>query len=217
MKAFKRIAAMILAVLMVASLAACTKANPDTAKLIGTWKSDDINLNQALLEAIAGEDEELATYFDFSDINMVIMMEFNEDGTYKMYTDEENVNEMAENIKKDICAGFEKQFGDMGAAANMTAQEVVEAAGYESIEALVDSSINTTDLTEGFTYKTEGKFILKDGYFFATDDTKLNPPTNNTDDGEAYTLDGDKFTLKASVTEEEDVPDYMKTLTFNRQ
>ncbi len=91
MKISKKIAALLLAVLLIASLAACgedsTQSKMDA--LVGTWKLNeyfDADNTQAMLEYFGFDDEELE-YADLEGVYLVKLLILNEDKSYSMEYD----------------------------------------------------------------------------------------------------------------------------------
>ena len=91
MKTFKKAAALLLAIMLIASLAACgedsTKSKMD--ELIGTWKMNeyfDAENTQAMLEYFGFDDEELE-YAELEGVYLVKLLILNEDKSYSMEYD----------------------------------------------------------------------------------------------------------------------------------
>ena len=75
MSVFKKVLAMILAVSAVFALAACSGAETDSDRILGTWEAE-FDVTDDLLRLAAGDDSSLREYFDFDDIRFVARFTF---------------------------------------------------------------------------------------------------------------------------------------------
>lgn len=79
MKKLKKISALLLVFVLVLAFAACGKSDMSA---VGTW-SVKMDLSAAMKEELGSEFSDFDAPFSFT-----VYLDFNEDGSYKMYVDE---------------------------------------------------------------------------------------------------------------------------------
>lgn len=215
MKLTKRITAMILCLAALCSFAACSREDPDNESAVGTWLSEEIEFGEYLNESIAGADAEMAEYYDFSGIKLSIVYTLNDDKTYAYSVEDSCRADYDKKVRAAVSEGAEAQFGTLGEELDMTADEVLAATGYGSVESFTDAmmeSFGADAFSTGF--ERSGSWLMKDGKLITTD----TPDESIAQNGKyvLYKLDGDTLTL--------DVPDtydgadsFLYPISFTRQ
>ncbi len=188
MKKLKKLAAVMLAFVMVLAFAACGKSDPNA---VGTW-SLKMDLSAAMKEEMGSEFADFNAPFVFT-----VYLDLNKDGSYKMYVDEKETEKDLETFMDALADYFTEYLYSM-----MEAQGVDRATAQTTLEAQVGmpvkdyalqtikESINITELTSSMVQ--EGVYEVKDGKFFMGQ----NKVDKNVYD--LITIDGDKMTLNAA-------------------
>lgn len=188
----------ILSVLLCVVLAlACFTACSAKEELTGTWKAD-VNLAEAMNQVITEGDPTVGEYIQFKEFTLTIVLELNEDGTYKMYADKAKAEKSFESLKTEFKdgmlkyleatlkdAGLDMSLEDALALTGMNVDDLVE-------EAFSDDILNNM-LDEMY---SEGQYEAKDGKFLTSGDLDAKP----TDNGETYKLEGNKLTLDGNTS-----------------
>lgn len=185
MKKLKKITVLLLACVVVLSLAACGKSD---ANAVGTW-SMKMDLSAAMKEEMGSEFADFDAPFVFT-----LYLDLNKDGSYKMYVDEKETERDMETFM-DALADFFTEY----LYAAMEAQGVDRATAQAGLEAQVGmpvrdyafqsikDSIDITELTKSMVQ--EGVYEVKGGKLFMG----LDKTSKNIYD--FITIKGDKMTL----------------------
>lgn len=218
MKTLKRSAAILLAVLCVLSLTACSVLNSITgifggdSSIVGTWKYP-LSMKSVMEQmAESAEDEEAAMYDVMAGamdgVNFDLYFEFDAEGNYNYYTDEESGKQAVEKMKENLIAVLPDLFEAMGVEKSdyesyLTSMGTTEEELAASLAESLDSS-DFTDLSGSGTYKTE------DGKLFMDDDSD-NYITIELKDGKliftGFVGDADSI---------EDFPEWLFPMTFSK-
>ncbi len=153
----------------------------EQSKYIGTWKGT-LDMTDAIAEEFAN-DEEMGDYFTITDFSIVMYLEFENDGTYSMWVEEESVEKAVENMIDDLEIGMEDYLTDYFASegVTMTVQEALDSLGMtmdelmedsfddEMIDETVDEMLN--EIKNEGNFKVDGdKLFLSDGLEYAVDE-----------------------------------------------
>ena len=163
----------------------------DKEKIIGTWKADAY-IGDMIKESLSGEDAEIAQYFDFDDLKMVIVWKFDEDGNLELAIDEDSVSDLYDDMIDVILDGMEEYMkgvledngytgtlDDYLQEAGMTMDDLKNGVLEEmdmSEEDFIEM-VGAEDISESHEYKIKGGVIdFNDGestveYKFDGDDT----------------------------------------------
>lgn len=202
MKKVRKLVVSLLALVMVLSMCAC--GDKGGADLVGTW-----SLEYDLSNALAGEmgDE----YADFnSPLVMKMMFEFNEDGTYRIYTEEDsfvaNFNSWADafvTFSVDMMYDMLKeQQGLEKADADAMFEEVYSMGIEEYMRETVAQSLDAKALASEMA--TSGKYeISGDKLHMSEGDAEIDKNAYD-----VFSVNGDvlKLELPAGAANEEIVP-----------
>lgn len=191
MKKGKRILA--LAMVMVLALSLCGCGNT-AKKLYGTWETSfDLS---GIIEGEMGEDFE-GFHEEFE---ITLLMDFNEDGTFKMYADEEKLTDTLDTYLESLASFGADMMYEQMEEADMSREQVDEYVeeqfGMSVEEYMLDelkSSIDADDLiseveTEGV-YEAKGKKLYMDEY-------EISPNAYD-----IFSVEGDTLTIDAATEE----------------
>ena len=156
-------------VLMLSTLAGCSPS--ETELLAGKWTAT-VDLALAYGDLLARADATVAAHMDLRDFEVELTLHFDEDGTYRLEADQEDIAagavKLKEAIRKGMAAYLQAQTGktmdNLLSAASMTMDELMEQYFAEDLAGVILENLES----EG-TYKvTGGKLILlgKDGTKF---------------------------------------------------
>ncbi len=184
----------------------------DKEALIGTWETtiDMTDMLNQELKAGMGNDEELMSYFNISDFKVKIILEFNDDDTYKMTADEAAMEASVDSLIDTFRDGITKYFEDMIAqeGLEMTVDEVLGQMGM-TMDSFMDQMFDKDDLMSSVDdMESSGTFEAKDSILYLTDDEGTGL--------EAYELDGDKLTLTGEGVDDSDL-EGLYPLVFNKK
>lgn len=234
MKKLKRIAALLLALVMVFALCACSAdggkdkdSNKDDNKkeevkktdaelIVGTWESS-VNFGgtlASLLDGMSDDEAELLSYVDFDSIDFYLRLEFTKDGEYVMYYEE---NDTLDKVHTAFRDGFEAYLTEQLQGSGYTLEDYAQEEGMsadEYLDALADvcsssmKSVFSRDLASG-TYEIEdGKLYLIGDGDEKDDDTYA-----------VYKLSKNKLVIKETYADgEKNVEEsgVLPIVTFNR-
>lgn len=223
MKKFKRIAALLLALVMVFALCACDSGDKGTDKgkddvkktdaelAVGKWETK-VNMSTILKElGDYDELEELLMYFDFSRVDISLTVEFDKSGSYELVYSVNESQLMAmfrdgmEMMLDDMLVGTGYTIEDLAADENMTRDEYLDA--------LIEQSLDSDDLMSSIEESNEsGTFEMKDGklYLIESGDEK--------EDGDyiEYTIDDDELVFVTEYDDGEEEYSVIFPMTFER-
>ncbi len=225
MKKIKRIAALLLALVMVFALCACSvkttdkDSDKDEVKkevkktdaelIVGTWESA-VNIGDELEAALESDPDlaELMSYFDFSGIDITLQIVFDKDGSYSVaYVD----NGSSEEIKQAYKEGFVAMFDDLLADSGYTLADVAEQEGMtedDYLDAMVEIAMESVNSI--YEELSAGTYEIENGKLYMIQD-------GNDKDDDTYTtykLSENELTLKASYTDGEKDTDSPFPMTF---
>ena len=215
-----RMLALALALIMVlCAFTGCGKKNED--QIVGKWQSS-IKFSDVMEKALKQEEDaaELFADADFSGIEMLMVMEFKEDGTYALNIDqasgEEAVKKMAEVLIPNLKELMRKEVAS-STGSDVTDEELdsmLSMMGMESWDDFGDMIMKEINPSEIFSEAAaEGKYMLKDGKLYTSN--ALDEEITEQSDIDLYELSGNTLKL-TSQQNQEDVPDFMKEITFTR-
>lgn len=223
MKKLKRIAALLLALVMVFALCACSAdggkdkdsnkkeevKKTDAELIVGTWESS-VNIGDELAKVLESDMDmaEFMSYFDFGGIDITMQIVFDKDGSYSVAYVDDGSSKKIEKAFRDgfvemfdaLLEGTGYTFADVAAQENMTEDEYLDAMveiAMQSITPLYDEiSAGTYEIGDGKLY------MIEDG-----DD-------KDDDTYATYKLSKNELTLKASYTDGEKDTDSPFPMTF---
>lgn len=223
MKKLKRIAALLLALVMVFALCACSAdggkdkgsnkkeevKKTDAELIVGTWESS-VNIGDELDKVLESDMDmaEFMSYFDFGGIDITMQIVFDKDGSYSVAYVDDGSSKKIEKAFRDgfvemfdaLLEGTGYTFADVAAQENMTEDEYLDAMveiAMQSITPLYDElSAGTYEIGDGKLY------MIEDG-----DDKDDDTYTT-------YKLSKNELTLKASYTDGEKDTDSPFPMTF---
>lgn len=224
----KKILSLLMALVLVFSLAAC--GGPE---ILGTYETKIDMTDQLVTEfdegaEISGTELSLANYLDECSLTMISV--FNEDGTYSQSVDAASIDAVLENLKDAIIPlmddlmlySFIDQFSVLGYTIE-TREDVEQIVGMEWEEIFasvigVDSEQFVSDLIDELSESLISEDLSKSGKYKA-EDGKLylsNAPEEEINESafETYVIDGDTVTITGGINidESESLP-YPFTLT----
>lgn len=198
MKKVSKLTVLLLALVMVFSLCAC--GGSDAGKdLIGTWA-----INYDMADALA---EELGSdYADFhAPLEMTLMFDFNADGTFKMYVEEDSFTSnfntwMDAFLDYSVDSGMEMLY-EMYESYGLTAEEVNDAI-YEEFGMSMEEYVRET-LAAELDMSSEISALLKEVETTGTYETKGSKlymaegsSKIDTNAYDIFTITGNKLTLE---------------------
>ncbi len=191
----KKIFSTLVTLMLVFSLLFTFTGCDDQSKLVGTWKAE-VQFGEAMNELFnsSSDTKEMAEYFDFDDLVLVITLEFDDDDTYKMYVDEDDNKDFAPTIKKVMVKGLEEYLSKELEGSGITVDQVLQSQN-TTLEDLVDQIISDDKIEEVFAeMEQEGDYLAEDGKLYLDDE----------DEYKKYELEGKKLTLKSSSKDDDD-------------
>lgn len=166
MKRTKRFLALVMVMLLALSLCGCGNT---AKKLYGTWETS-FDLSGIIEEEMGDEFEGFHEEFEIT-----LLLEFNEDGTFKMYADEEKMSDTLDTYLESLSSfGADmiyEQLEETGMTREQVDEYIEEQFGMSVQEYMLDelhNSIEVGDLaveveTEGV-YEAKGKKLYMDEY-----------------------------------------------------
>ena len=155
--------------------------------LFGKWEcTTDIGAQMNDLLPILWEDPMVSDYIEIRSCNVTETYEFFDNYCYTITTDEKSMNKAIEIIKEDLGEGLLDYMIAIAEASgyNLTAQELLEAMGYSSVDEFLDDVFPFDTLLD----KSEGHYrTTPDGKLYLDEfsDTLYN----------FYTVDNDTLTI----------------------
>lgn len=202
MKKFTKFAALFLTLALVFSFAACSnqgktakapdgKAPEAKVTIVGDWKCS-IDMSKAIEQSMEGSGKDVAQYFDFSGLKMVINATFKEDGTVRMSAD---AKQLIEDIRQPMKEGLVKYIESLG----MT-EDDFEAATGKKLSSMIDELVNQMASSDDLAMEKEGKYKLEGDKLFLIEDGE----EFKDDDYCTITLSADEFRITEIHGELED-------------
>jgi len=183
----------------------------ESSKLVGKWEAK-VDLTEFLKEDM---DNEMLEFIDIDDFSIVLVMEFDKDGTYERSVDEDAFEDSIENVKKSFKKGMTKYFEDLidEQGLDMTVEEVLEMSDTDMDE-VIDQAFDKdmwSEMTEAV--KCKGQYKAEDGKIYMSVDEDDEP---DDDMYWSYELDGDEFevTKEKGFDEDEELGEEILPLTF---
>ncbi len=121
-------------------LTACGQENP----FPGTWKGT-CDLTDYIVESVVGEDESMAQYMDFENLEFVINFEFTEN-ELSMSVDEASLHTFVDHFEAGMIDMMEAILIDQLSAYGMSYEEYVAESGMDS-ETLMKAMLDEMDMT----------------------------------------------------------------------
>lgn len=191
MKKTKRFLALVMMMILSLSLVGC---GDDSADLYGTWEKT-FNITETVMDGAGDE------YADFNEqIELKMILEFKEDGSYSMYADEatteDNFNQWV-----DALAAYETEliystYEEQGFSREEVDEQAQQQYGSTMEEYVLETEKESFDIDEIMSsLADEGVFEAKNGKLYLAD-TEILP--NQYD---LYTLEGDTLTINAATEE----------------
>lgn len=197
MKKFTKFAALFLTLALVFSFAACSnqgktaKAPEAKVTIVGDWKCT-IDMSKAIEQSMEDSGKDVAQYFDFSGLKMVMNATFKEDGTVRMSAD---AKKLIEDIRQPMKEGLVKYIESLG----MTEEDFESATG-KKLSSMIDELVNQMASSDDLAMEKEGKYKLEGDKLFLIEDGE----EFKDDDYCTITLSADEFRITEIHGELED-------------
>lgn len=197
MKKFTKFAALFLTLALVFSFAACSnqgktaKAPEAKVTIVGDWKCT-IDMSKAIEQSMEDSGKDVAQYFDFSGLKMVMNATFKEDGTVRMSAD---AAKLMEDMRQPMKDGLVKYIESVG----MT-EDDFEAATGKKLSSMIDELVNQMASSDDLAMEKEGKYKLEGDKLFLIEDGE----EFKDDDYCTITLSADEFRITEIHGELED-------------
>ena len=193
----KRFLAMLLAVIMVMSLAGCSRG--DTGKLVGKWYCE-IGAEEAVLEEVPEEFADMVEYLSFDKVYLPVCFEFKADSAVCVYVDEQEFAEVVDNFAEAFIDGIVRYMMDLvyeETGTKVTEDEIWEYIGFgeqefrdELAAEIIEGMKEISDLS------MEGKYKAEDGRLYLSEDldSEFDPEKYL-----AYSLEDDELRIIGAV------------------
>lgn len=145
--------------------------DPEEA-IVGTW-TKECDLSDMLDEYMASSEPDYANYFDFSDLNYVVEVTF-DDGEFSISGEFDE--DTTDNLKDQIVEGVEKF---LSVDVNLTTEEIneyLEQNGYGSIEEFAEEYFDSQELLAQFEetiLEADGEYSFDDDKIYLDEDESL--------------------------------------------
>lgn len=195
-RSISKVLSIVLMLALVLTLAGCG----EQSKFVGKWEAK-LDLSD-LMNKQMGENAAMADYIKIDDFIMVLELEFEDDGTYKMSVDEDEFADSIDSIKDDLKDGLTDYFEDYikGMGVQMSVEDVLKQSGTD-LDTLVEDALSEETI-EGITgeMEKEGNYEVKDGKLFLSDgkDKDIDEDVYT-----KYEISDDELKLTESSDEEE--------------
>ena len=185
----------------------------ESSKFVGKWEAT-IDITEYLK---ADMDDEMLEYIDIDNFELVLVMEFNKDGTYERTIDEDaladSLDDFKASIKKGLTKYFEAVIDDQG--LDMTVDELLEQSDTD-MDSVIDEAFDADTWGEIVdAIACEGQYKAEDGklYLSLDEDDEIDE-----DMYWVYKLDDGKFkvTKEKGFDEDEELGDEVLPLTFKK-
>lgn len=168
----------VMCVVMMLSMMTLFTGCSEQDKFVGTWEAK-VNMADYFNEGL-GDDEEMAEYLSVDDFSLVLVMIFNDDGTYKMTVDEDAAKESFSTLKTDLTDGMKKYFEALieQQGLNMSVDDVLALSG-TTLDGMMEQILGDEVIeelisemsSEGNFKVADGKLYLSEGLDYAVDET----------------------------------------------
>lgn len=218
-KNWMKLLSLLLSVVMVLCVfAACGSTDDDEGKssketIVGEWEGewDFSEIYNASISA-AG-DEAMTKHLSVDKLNITMCFEFEKDGTYKFYVDEDALTDTINDLKDQMVEGMKGYFEEMLDGTGMNLDDLLEAQGM-SLEDLVDEALDVDALFDPDDLSESGYYKYEDGKLYTSEEEG----EFDEDDYALCELKGDKLTLDADESAGlDDMLKDMLPLTFKRK
>lgn len=170
----KKVMSMLMVVVLVlAMMTMFAGCGNDADKLVGTWTSE-VDMTQIINEELAA-DPTLAGFFTINDFRIVMIMTFNEDGTYCSTVDAESVTTAMEGLLDDMETGIVAMLqAELDASGlDMSVEDMLAMSGMslEDLMAEMKSALENEGIVEQVTAEAtmEGNYEVKGDKLFLSD------------------------------------------------
>lgn len=196
----KKIISVVMSVVMIAAMVlgmtGCGKDTPGEKdkELYGKWHAE-IDLFE-ITGPMFDDDDKFSEYIDADEFVVTMRYEFKRNGTYKIYTDEKQLQKAVEKVTDEIREGLNEYFqaaideGDL----DMTVDELLEELDM-SMDSLIDSMFGEEIVQELIdSLVSEGQYYVKEGVIYMSASKDVVPSEEG---GQKYEISGDELTLYA--------------------
>ena len=170
----KKVMSMLMVVVLVlAMMTMFAGCGNDADKLVGTWTSE-VDMTQIINEELAA-DPTLAGFFTINDFRIVMIMTFNEDGTYCSTVDAESVTTAMEGLLDDMETGIVAMLqAELDASGlDMSVEDMLAMSGMsmEDLMAEMKIALENEGIVEQVTAEAtmEGNYEVKGDKLFLSD------------------------------------------------
>ena len=140
---------------------------PDTGNIVGTWET---TMDYAgLLNVMMRSDPDMGEYFNFSEIIIRLVFQFDEDGTYSLSVDPASAESIYQDVVTQMLTGLKSYFIDN----NVDFDELLQEAGTTE-EALAESVLSKDSLLNSLldleatgTYSLVGETLTRDDEIYS--------------------------------------------------
>ncbi len=172
----KWIALLLCLVLAVSTLSGCELVDEVLGKLtggdsiVGTWEAE-VDFAEYLTDTMASELGEMASYFDFQDLTLKLVLTFEEDGTYTLSGDKASAEKLFSDLLEQLKPGMVKYLEEQLKASGMemTVDELLAMSG-TTMDALMEQSFSEEmidemleDMESDGEYEIDGDLLYLDG------------------------------------------------------
>ena len=175
MKNLKKITAIVLALIIIASLAACSGGN----SIVGKWNYDlqfkDL-VESMVKQNLSTSDEKTEAMYDelfkaFDDCSVIVTLEFKDDGTFTFAADKASAEAAVEKVKANLKTAIPKAYAAMGVSED-DFDRYLKLQG-KTIDDLVAEFSKQFNVSSFDTMESSGKYVLEGNKLYMyTGDTK---------------------------------------------
>ena len=121
----------------------------DAKQLVGTWTTTPIDFTDSINEQLGATlSEDTLEYFRVGSFSYCLTFTFTPEGYFSMQPDSDSVDASIDGIKEDFAAGVAKMYTDLAESQGAKVEDVVDAIGYESLDALVEYTLTAFDFDQ---------------------------------------------------------------------
>ena len=155
----------------------------DEKDILGTW-SKEISMEDEIFDEL--DDEDIRNYFDFSGITLTLLLTFDEEGECTFGVDPDSIEAMVPKLLTALKSGFTKYIAAVAEEYGMSADELLEAMEYDSVEEFTEDVFDVDEFSE----------LMEDLYEESTSDYEFkNGKLYIDDDDVDYEISGSSLTL----------------------